>query len=223
MPAPSLPIRIGVVGLSTNGGWASTLLAPLLDPTSPVFQKYKLVALSTRSAESASATAEKYAAQLGHAVRAYHGASGARDLAQDPDVDLVVVAVKVTDHKAAVLPAIEAGKDVFVEWPLGKGLQETLEIAQKAKAKGVRAMVGTQAIHTPLVRKVSRAASKLYFCLTLFPVQRSRQVRCYWQCCLFIRGWFYFPLNINWIVSNNSRLVYGHFQGRPSRWRRGSL
>lgn len=160
MPAPNLPIRFGVVGLSNNGGWASTLLAPLLDSTSPVFQKYKLVALSTRSAESARATAEKYSAQLGHTVKAYHGASGARDLAQDPEVDLVVVAVKVTDHKAAVLSAIEVGKDVFVEWPLGKGLQETLEIAQKAKAKGVRGMVGTQGIHTPLVRKVSQAASK---------------------------------------------------------------
>ena len=155
MPAPNLPIRVGVIGLSTSGGWATTLLGPLLDTTSPVFQKYKIVALSTRSAESASATAEKYSTQLGHTIKAYHGASGSRDLAQDPDVDLVIVTVKVTDHKAAVFPAIEAGKDVFVEWPLGKSLEETVEIAQKAKAKGVRAMVGTQAIHTPIVKKVS--------------------------------------------------------------------
>lgn len=154
MSAPSLPIRIGVIGLSTSGGWATTLLAPLLDPTSSVFQTYKLVALATRSPESAAATAAKYSEQLGHDIKAYHGASGARDLAQDPDVDLVVVSVKVTDHKAAVLPAIEAGKDVFVEWPLGKGFQETVEIAQKAREKGVRTMVGTQAIHTPMVTKV---------------------------------------------------------------------
>ena len=70
MPAPKLPIRIGVIGLSQNGGWATTLLAPLLDASSAVSAKYTLVALATRSAASAAATAEKYAAQLGHAVRA---------------------------------------------------------------------------------------------------------------------------------------------------------
>ncbi len=43
------------------------------------------------------------------------------------------------------MPVIEAGKDVFCEWPLGLNLKEAEEIRDAAKAKGVRTMVGLQA------------------------------------------------------------------------------
>ena len=155
MPVPKLPIRIGVIGLSTSGGWATTLLAPILGPSAPLTSTYKLTAISTRSAESAAATATKYTSELGHTVKAYHGADGARALANDPDVDLVVVTVKVADHRANALLALEAGKDVFVEWPLGRGFEEGKELAELARKKGVRTMVGTQATQAPFVRKVS--------------------------------------------------------------------
>ena len=155
MPAPKLPIRIGVIGLSTSGGWATTLLAPILGPNAPLASTYKLTAISTRSAESAAATATKYTSELGHAVKAYHGPDGARALVNDPDVDLVVVTVRVTDHRANAVLALEAGKDVFVEWPLGRGFAEGKELVELARKKGVRTMVGTQATQAPFVRKVS--------------------------------------------------------------------
>lgn len=154
----SAPIRIGVVGLSVSGGWASTLLAPLLPP-SPLAPKYKLTALCTRSAASASATAAKYSSLLGHDVKAYHGPGGAAQLARDPAVDMVVVAVKVGDHAAAALPAIDAGKQVFVEWPLGRGLAEAEELARRAREKGVRAIVGNQARQSPALLKVRARAT----------------------------------------------------------------
>ncbi|OBZ74332.1 hypothetical protein A0H81_05769 [Grifola frondosa] len=53
------------------------------------------------------------------------------------------------------MPAIERGKDVFCEWPLGNGLNETLEIAEAARRKGIRTMVGSQAWQNPAVKKVS--------------------------------------------------------------------
>ncbi|GJE92404.1 Gfo/Idh/MocA family oxidoreductase [Phanerochaete sordida] len=148
------PIRIGVIGLSVSGGWASVLLAPILPPA-PLAAKYKLTALCTRSPASAQATAEKYSAELGHAVRGYHGADGAAQLANDPDVDLVVVAVKVGEHRAAALPALAAGKPVFVEWPLGNGLQETQELAALARAKGVKNIVGNQVRFSPALLKIT--------------------------------------------------------------------
>lgn len=148
------PIRLGVVGLSVSGGWASLVLfQPLLAP-GPLAAKYKLTAVCTRSAESAAATAQKYSEQLGHTVKAYHGPEGRAQIAQDPEVDLVAVVVKVGDHKEAVLPTIEAGKDVFVEWPLGNGLEETRAIVEAARRKGVRGIVGAQAIQSPAVQKV---------------------------------------------------------------------
>ncbi|KAI0810942.1 hypothetical protein BC629DRAFT_1477586, partial [Irpex lacteus] len=75
-------------------------------------------------------------------------------MARDPEVDMVVVSVKVPDHYAAVMPAVEAGKMIFVEWAPGRNLDETVRIAEAAKAKGMRSMVGTQGIHAAYVRKV---------------------------------------------------------------------
>ena len=89
----SRPIRLGFIGLSVSGGWAANLVAPLLPP-SPLASKYTNTALCTRSVQSARATAEKYEGLLGHPVKAYYGPSGYDDIANDPEVDMVVVAVK---------------------------------------------------------------------------------------------------------------------------------
>jgi hypothetical protein len=57
-------------------------------------------------------------------------------------------------HRETVLPAIEAGKDVFVEWPAGNGLKESIELAEASRRKGIRTMVGLQGRNTPVVKKV---------------------------------------------------------------------
>ncbi|KAF1950016.1 NAD(P)-binding protein [Byssothecium circinans] len=76
-----------------------------------------------------------------------------RTIANDPNVDIVAVSVKVPEHYALVKPALEAGKDVFVEWPLARNLPEVEELVALAKAKGVRTMVGLQARQSPPVVK----------------------------------------------------------------------
>jgi predicted dehydrogenase len=117
---------------------------------------YTLTAVSTTSEASASASAKKYSELVGHTVKPFHGDTS--HIANDPDVDLVVVSVKTPQHHAAILPAIEAGKDVFVEWPAGVGLQGTSVMAEAARKKGVRTMVGLQGRQAPVVKKV-----KVYF------------------------------------------------------------
>lgn len=143
----SHPIRVGFVGLSSTD-WASSALAPSL-LSSPA---YKLTALSTTNADSAQAAAAKYTEQLGHAVTPYHGSTS--QIAGDSEVDLVVVSVRTAHHKAALIPAIEAGKDVFIEWPAGRNLAETQELADRAREKGIRTAVGLQGRHSPALRKV---------------------------------------------------------------------
>jgi predicted dehydrogenase len=145
----SSPIQVGFVGLSKTG-WAASALAPSMLQHK---DKYVLKAVSTSSLESATASAEKYTKELGYPVKPYHG--DVSQIAGDSDVDLVVVAVKARDHKAAVLPAIEAGKDIFIEWPAGVNLSETTEIADAARQKGIRTMVGLQGRHGPVITKVS--------------------------------------------------------------------
>lgn len=81
-----MPIRVGIIGLSTSpGSWASIAhVGPI--KSNP---DYELVALSASTPESAAAAAQA------HGLPANKAYSSAEALAQDPDVDLVVVAVKV--------------------------------------------------------------------------------------------------------------------------------
>jgi predicted dehydrogenase len=140
--------KVGFVGLSATG-WASTALAPSLLRC----DKFTLTAVSTSSEASAAASAKKYSEELGHTVKPFYGDTS--QIANDPDVDLVVVSVRTPAHKAAVMPVIEAGKDLFVEWPGGIGLEESSAIAEAARKKGVRTMVGLQGRQTPSVKKVN--------------------------------------------------------------------
>jgi predicted dehydrogenase len=76
----------------------------------------------------------------------------APDLALHPDVDLVVVAVNVTQHLEAVRAAIGAGKMVYCEWPLGRNLDEAEELARLARERAVRTIIGLQGRFSPAVR-----------------------------------------------------------------------
>lgn len=146
-------IRIGFIGLSTTG-WAATALFPSLQVPS-VRPSYVITALCTSSAASASAAAEHYGRETGSAIKGYHGSDGISQLVVDPEVDLVVVSIKAPTHKGPVLAAIEAGKDVFVEWPAGSNLEETMEFQKQAKAKGVKVIVGLQGRHSATSKVVS--------------------------------------------------------------------
>lgn len=146
------PIRLGFIGLSTQG-WASTnLVPPLFDPL--LSDKYTLTALCTSNEASANAAAAKFSELAGSPVKAYHGEEGYRQIANDPDVDMVAVSIRMPDHYKALMPAIEAGKHIFVEWSPGKNLEQTLKIAEAVKAKGIRSFVGLQAIQSATVKKV---------------------------------------------------------------------
>ena len=56
-------------------------------------------------------------------------------------------------HKRLALPALHAKKSVFVEWPLGNGLQEAEELAALAKKQGVKTAVGLQVRLIPSIQK----------------------------------------------------------------------
>lgn len=52
-------------------------------------------------------------------------------MAAHPDVDLITVSVKVPDHYAPVMAAIDAGKHVCCEWPLGRNTDETMRLSMR--------------------------------------------------------------------------------------------
>ena len=53
------------------------------------------------------------------------------------------------------MPALQAKKNVFVEWPLGVDLKQAEEIAAYAKKQGVKTVVGLQQRLGTAVLKVS--------------------------------------------------------------------
>ncbi|MET8008881.1 Gfo/Idh/MocA family oxidoreductase [Streptomyces sp. NPDC005271] len=137
---PHTPVRVGIVGLSARGGWAATAHVPAL----AALDGYELRALSASSEESARA------AGAAHDVPLTFGSAG--ELARSEEVDLVVVTVKVPHHRELIVPALEAGKAVLSEWPLGNGLAQAEELAALAEARGVRTAVGLQARSAPPLR-----------------------------------------------------------------------
>ena len=146
---PSSLIKVGFVGLSARGGWASMTHGPALTSLS---EKYMLTAISTSSPESASNTADKFTKSTGHPIKAYHGNSDG--ISNDANVELVAVSVKAPNHKEAALPAIDARKDVFLEWPAGASLAESTELAEAARKQGIRSIVGLQCRQSRSLKKV---------------------------------------------------------------------
>ena len=55
----------------------------------------------------------------------------------------------VPSHYEATKAAIEAGKHVLTEWPLGQDTAEAEELADLARAKGVQTAVGLQSRVSP--------------------------------------------------------------------------
>ncbi|KAJ8125724.1 hypothetical protein O1611_g7914 [Lasiodiplodia mahajangana] len=151
------PIRVGIVGLRPGpegeppvsnglGYWAAVAHLPALRALS---EYYEIVAVSNSSVESATRAIKQYG--LPESTKAY---GSPEDIANDPNVDLVVVSVNVGKHLALAKPALEKKKKVFVEWPLGAGLAESEELYKLAETAGVRTSVGVQARADPLVAKV---------------------------------------------------------------------
>ncbi|KAJ6145561.1 hypothetical protein N7470_009456 [Penicillium chermesinum] len=144
------PIRVGLIGLSSTstsfaaGAWAAKAHLPWL-LKSP---DYKLVALANSSVEAAKASIKAHG--LPAETRAY---GTPEEIANDPDVDLVVVSVNVAKHYDLIKPALHAKKDAFVEWPLGANTTEAAELTELAKANGVKTVVGLQARADPIVIK----------------------------------------------------------------------
>ncbi|MEU6346049.1 Gfo/Idh/MocA family oxidoreductase [Streptomyces sp. NPDC046977] len=131
-------IGVGIIGGSTTG-WAAISHIPAI-AASPAFE-LRAVSTSRRS------SAEAAAAQYGVAAYDNHQA-----LLNHPGIDLVVVAVKVSEHLELLTAAIEAGKHVYSEWPLGNGLSEAQHLTELAEKAGVRSVVGVQGRYAPQVR-----------------------------------------------------------------------
>jgi len=127
-------IRVGFIGLNPDSHWAAMAHVPALKSLS---EQFTIVGVANSTPESARRTAE--------ALGLPYSFKNVEELVNSPEVDLVTVTVKVPYHRELVTAALEAGKHVYCEWPLGNGLNEARKLAKLAVEKGVVAVAGTQA------------------------------------------------------------------------------
>src|SRR6201987_1166769 len=132
-------IRVGVIGANQSRGFASIAHIPALQ----ALPDFEIRAVCTTRQDSADAAARHFGAPLAFC--------DAEKLAQHPDIDLVTVSVKVPDHYQPVMAAIEAGKHVYCEWPLGPNTCEAPRMRDAASRKGVRHAVGLQGQVSPAI------------------------------------------------------------------------
>jgi hypothetical protein len=115
-------------------------------------QGLKLTAVATRSEKSARAAAEAFGAE--------HWYDDAFALVRSEDVDIVSICVKVPEHRKVLLAALEAGKHVYCEWPLGRNLQEAEELAAAAERAGFHVAIGLQARLSPAARRARQLVAE---------------------------------------------------------------
>src|SRR5467141_4737980 len=136
-------IRVGIIGANPDRGWAAEAHIPALKSLSDDFE---ITALSTSRRESADAAGKHFGVPVAF--------DNHQDLVNRADVDVVAITVKVPYHLELATAALDAGKAVYCEWPLGNGLSEARILAALAKKKGVLAVVGLQARFAPSVAYV---------------------------------------------------------------------
>jgi predicted dehydrogenase len=137
-------IRVGIVGATvTQGGsgWGAHAHVPALKALSEL---YELKAVCTAHADTARASAEAFGAELAFA--------DFDQMIAHPEIDLIVISVRVPHHYDLTLRSLEAGKATFCEWPLGANLGEAEELADLARAARLPTMVGLQARSDPAIR-----------------------------------------------------------------------
>jgi predicted dehydrogenase len=132
-------IRLGLIGASVKGTWSARSHLPAVQASSDV----ELTAVCTTRADSAEAARRAWGARLAF--------DDWRKMIASPEIDAVAIVVRVPSHYTPTKAALEAGKHVYCEWPLGRTTAEAVELSAMAKAKGLVTAVGLQARVNPAV------------------------------------------------------------------------
>src|ERR1041385_773895 len=112
-------IRLGLIGASVRGTWSSRSHLPALRASADM----ELNAGCTTRADSAEAARQAYGALLAF--------GDWRKMVTSPEIDAVAVVVRVPSHYPPTKAALEAGKHVYCEWPLGRTRSEERRVGKE--------------------------------------------------------------------------------------------
>jgi predicted dehydrogenase len=134
---PNGKIRVGIIGV---GNWAIYGHIPSL----MLLPDYEVIALQSRRKEAALAAAEQFGIR--------YVVDTIKQLAEHPEVDIVLVLTTAAQHEEGVRAAIAAGKGVYSEWPFTINTSIAKELKEMAVNAGVYHIVGLQRRFAPVFR-----------------------------------------------------------------------
>ena len=143
-------IRLGLIGASVGGTWSARSHLPALRASGEV----ELTAVCTTRADSAENARAAWGARLAF--------DDWRKMVASPEIDAVAVVVRVPSHYGPTKAALEAGKHVYCEWPLGRTTAEAVELAALARDKGIVTAVGLQARANPAIQHMRELVQSGY-------------------------------------------------------------
>jgi predicted dehydrogenase len=140
-------LGIGVVGLGWMGRVHTTSYRRLVEHFPDLGVEPRLVIASDLAAD-----------RRAHAERVGFDATTEdwRAVVEHPEVEAVSVTTPNAMHREVALAAIAAGKHVWVEKPVGRGLDDTLAVAEAAERTGVVSGVGFCYRFAPAVQHAKR-------------------------------------------------------------------
>jgi predicted dehydrogenase len=138
-------IRVGIVGANTKASWAKVSHIPAVNGLPGL----KLATVATRNERSAQEAAEAFGAERWFCDPF---AMICNDL-----IDVITIAVKVPAHRDLVLAALDAGKAVYCEAPLGRSVAETKDMVSALRSH--HTAIGLQGRLNPAVRRAVQMLS----------------------------------------------------------------
>jgi len=139
-------VRIGVIGFGWMGEVHSRAYSRLPQHYPDFLLRPQLVAVADPAADDRAARAMS---SYGFSRRSRDW----REVVEAPDIDAVSITGPNFIHRDVAVAAARAGKHVWVEKPVGRGLAETEEVAQAIASAGVASAVGFNYRHAPAVEQ----------------------------------------------------------------------
>ncbi|MQF82825.1 Gfo/Idh/MocA family oxidoreductase [SAR202 cluster bacterium AD-802-E10_MRT_200m] len=142
------PLRVGLIG--AMGRWGPSAHIPAIQN----LPETELYAVCTAHADTAQSAAQKYNVELAY--------SDDKVMNENQDIEAIAVSVRVPVHYALTKNALEAGKHVYCEWPLGADLKEAEDLAELARKVGAHTMVGLQRRASPVYLRMQELVNEGY-------------------------------------------------------------
>jgi predicted dehydrogenase len=138
-------IRVGIIGANAHKSWANMSHVPAINGLSGL----RLAAVATRNEQSARKAAEAFGADRWF--------SDPLAMIGDDQIDVVTISVNVPAHRELVLAALDAGKAVYCESPLGRTVAEAEEMVSAVGS--LHTAIGLQGRLNPAARRAAELLS----------------------------------------------------------------